>query len=445
MPSPRALLIASAALFAVFVVGLVVTQPRPRAPSPTLPATTAPSPAPPPPGLTVAASAFSATAAAVGADAIRWGPAGGPALLWRPVVDGRAELTGLVPNTRYVATAGDETVTFTTPAVPPTVSATVAAGALRLDDAPFFPLIAWEECPDRWAADLRDGVTLFAGNPCTNLASLLAATAGRAVVAGTTQDAAGTTGPGLIGWFYPDEADARGYTGRTLASAGPGARFLTLTSHFFPLAAPLPTGRGMYDGLVRRADVVGFDLYPLQELCRPELLPWVYDAQASLRELARPRATFQWIEDRELNCPDAADTVTPATIRVESWLAIAGGATGLGFFPGNWDAAVGNTIRGIAHRVRALLPALVQPPVAIGVTPAVPGVRASGRTFGGAFYVIAVNAGARAASVTLRANELGNRSFDEADRSALVRAHDGALAIALPAMSARIYVAPPQP
>jgi hypothetical protein len=436
---------ASAALLAVFVVGLVVVQPRTRAPSPTLPTTTTRPPPPPPPGLSVDASAFSATAAAAGADAIRWGPVGGRALLWQPVVDGRAELTGLVPNTRYVATSGDETVTFTTPAVPVTVSATVAAGALRLGGAPFFPLIAWKECPDRWTADLRDGITLFAGNPCTNLASLLTATAGRAVVAGTTEDVAGTTGPGLIGWFYPDEADARGYTGRTLASAGPGVRFLTITSHFFPFAAPLPTGRGMYDGLVRRADVVGFDLYPLQELCRPELLPWVYDAQASLRELARPRATFQWIEDRELNCPDAADAVTPATIRVESWLAIAGGATGLGFFPGNWDAAVGSTIRGIAHRVRELLPALVQPPVAIGVSPAVPGVRTSGRTFGGAFYVIAVNAGAQAASVTLRANELGDRSFVEAGRSALLRAHDGALAIALPAMSARIYVAPPRP
>jgi hypothetical protein len=434
---------ASAALFAVFVVGLVVLQPRTRAPSPTLPATTT-RPPPPPPGLSVDASAFSATAAAAGADAIRWGPAGGRALLWQPVVDGRAELTGLVPNTRYVATSGDETVTFTTPAVPATVAATVAAGALRLGGAPFFPLIAWKECPDRWTADLRDGITLFAGNPCTNLASLLTDTAGRAVVAGTTEDVVGTTGPGLIGWFYPDEADARGYTGRTLASAGPGVRFLTITSHFFPLAAPLPTGRGMYDGLVRRADVVGFDLYPLQELCRLELLPWVYDAQASLRELARPRATFQWIEDRELNCPDAADAVTPATIRVESWLAIAGGATGLGFFPGNWDAAVGSTIRGIADRVRALLPALVQPPVAIGVSPAVPGVRTSGRAFGGAFYVIAVNAGAQAASVTLRANELGDRSFVEAGRSALLRAHDGALAIALPAMSARIYVAAPQ-
>jgi hypothetical protein len=442
MPSPRALLLASAALCAVVIVGLLFTRPRPPTSGTTPPgATTAPTPTTP---LNVVSSAFSAIVEAPGADTIRWGPAGGSALLWQPVVDGRATLTGLLPNTRYVGTAGGETVTFSTGAVPATVSATVRGGALQLDGAPFFPLMAWQECPDRWEPDLADGLTLFAGNPCTNLASLLTAVAGRAVVAGTAQDVSGTTGPALIGWFYPDEADARGYTGRTLASAGPGARFLTITSHFFPLAAPLPRGRGMYTGLIQRADVVGFDLYPLQELCRPELLPWVYDAQVWLRELARPRATFQWIEDRELNCPDATDAVTPATIRVESWLAIAGGATGLGFFPGNREDAVRHAIRGVAHRVRQLLPALVRQPVPIGVSPAAPDVRAAGRLFGGAFYVIAVNAGAQASSVTLTADELADRRLVSAGRPDLLRAHDGTLPVTLPGMSVRIYVAPPQ-
>jgi len=74
----------------------------------------------------------------------------------------------------------------------------------------------------------------------------------------------------------------------------------------------------MYPELVARADVVGFDLYPLQELCRPELLPWVYDAQAELRRLAPGKPTFQWIEEREMKCPQPEDAVTPATIRVES-------------------------------------------------------------------------------------------------------------------------------
>jgi hypothetical protein len=442
MPSPRALLLASAALFGAFVVGLLVVRPRAPAPATTTSARTTPSP--PAPKLSVVPSAFTAQADAPDATVIRWGPAGGRPLLWQPVAQGHAELTGLLPNTRYTATAGHDTVTFRTASVPPTVSATVADGALRLDGDPFFPVLAWEECPDRWEPDLRDGVTLFAGNPCTNLGSLLAAVAGRVVVAGTAQDATGTTGPGLIGWFYPDEADARGYTGRTLASVEPGARFLTLTSHFFPEAAPLPAGRAMYAGLVRRTDVVGFDLYPLQELCRPDLLPWVFDAQAFLRRLAQPRATFQWIEDRELKCPSAADAISPATIRVESWLAIAGGATGLGFFPGNFDESARRGIRSVTRQIRALLPALVRPPVPIAISPAAPDVRSSGRVLGGAFYVSAVNAGAASAAVTLTAPQLEYRRFLSADGGGRLDAHRRSLAVALPPMSVRIYVSPPQ-
>jgi hypothetical protein len=199
----------------------------------------------------------------------------------------------------------------------------------------------------------------------------------------------------------------------------------------------------MYGGLVRRTDVVGFDLYPLQELCRPELLPWVYDAQVSLRRLAGRRATFQWIENREMKCPQASAAVTPSTIRVESWLAIAGGATGLAFFPGNWETTTAGVIRGITGRIHALLPALVQPPLPITIVPAVRTVRASARAFGGALYVIAVNAGATRAAVAVRSGELGSRAFTTIGRSEQLRARSGGLTIVLPPMSVRIYVAPP--
>ena len=117
----------------------------------------------------------------------------------------------------------------------------------------------------------------------------------------------------------------------------------------------------MYPGLVAKADVVGFDLYPLQELCRRELLPWVFDSQRELVRLAHGKPTFQWIEIREMKCHNAAAAVTPRTIRVESWLAIAGGAHGLGFFPNDWGSNVGTVLRGIAARIRQLEPALLRP------------------------------------------------------------------------------------
>ncbi|HET8527387.1 MAG TPA: hypothetical protein VFL60_00615 [Gaiellaceae bacterium] len=386
VPSPRVLLACSAVLFAVVAVGILLTRPQRR---------TAPPPAPPPPPVTIAAGAYEAAVSAPPGTVVRWGPAG-----TRPLLRTTSGLlTGLAPNTRYVALVGGRRLAFTTAAVPETAAATARHGVLRVDGAPVFPLIAWQECPDRWTQDVDAGVTLFAGDPCTGLPSLVAGVAGRALVAGTSDDTPGVAGP--IGWFLQDEADARGLTGTTVTAGGPGLRFLTLTSHFFAGAAPLPGGRGMYRGLVARADVVGFDLYPLQELCRPDLLPWDFDAQQALRRLAPGKPTFQWIEVRELGCPQPEDAVTPATIRVESWLAIAGGATGLGFFPGNWDPAATAAIRGVARRIRQLGPALLRPPLPVRVEPADAWVRASARRYGGTTFTIAVNAGTAAAAVAL--------------------------------------------
>jgi hypothetical protein len=451
-PSPRALLASSAALLVLFAIGLALTR-HPRArPAVT---TTAP-PAFAIGHVQVQPGAFTATLTwrtPVDSTAVvNWGPHGMRPLLWaRQDAWGtthRLRLTGLTPNTRYrvsiaAAAQDEETDTrdleLTTGPVPATVTATTRGEVVRIDGAPFFPLITWQECPDRWAPDVRDGINLFAGNPCTGLQNLLTALAGRALAAGTTEDVPGTTGPGLIGWFYADEADARGLAVESLAAGGPGLRFLTLTSHFFSQAAPLPTGRSMYPALAARADVVGFDLYPLQELCRPELLPWVFDAQRELRQLAPGKPTYQWIEEREIKCPQPAAAVTPATIRVESWLAIAGGATALAFFPNDWSAPTGRVIGGIAARIRQLEPALLQPPLDVTVEPAAPDVRASARTYGGAVYVIAVNAGTAPASVQLHSPELGSRRVTGG-----AQARDGTLAVTLPAHSVRIYIAAPE-
>ena len=399
-PSPRVLLAASLVLAVITAIGVVLTRHGPATTPVTPPSRPLP---PPPPPVRVAAGAFAAVVSWRGNPeaTVSWGPSGMRPLLEAPGREGRLPLTALFPGTRYrVSVEGVGTATFRTALAPPAARAATGHGVLRVDGAPFFPLIAWEECPGRWAPDLAAGINLFGGNPCTGLASLLAALKGRALAAGTTEDVPGTTGPGLIGWFLADEADARGYTGETLpAPGGPGIRFLTLTSHFFPLAAPLPAGRGMYAGLVDRADVVGLDLYPLQELCRPDLLPWVFDAQQELRRLAPGKPTFQWIEERVMKCPEVP--VTPATIRAEAWLAIAGGAAGLAFFPSDWSPSVTYVIRGIANRVRQLEPALLRRPRPVVVTPAAPMVRASAREFGGRRYVIAVNAGTAAARVAL--------------------------------------------
>jgi hypothetical protein len=343
-------------------------------------------------------------------------------------------LDALAANTSYTVNVTAQSIdgrraasilTFRTASAPTAVSASVDDGTIRVNGGAFFPLISWKPCPDHWALGITDGIDLFGGNECTGLSALTTGIAGQALAAGTAEDAPTDT-PSLLGWFYPDEADARGLT--TLTPAGGGLHFLTLTQHFFSGAAALPAGRGMYPGLIAAADVVGFDLYPLQELCRPDFLAADFDAQQQLVALAGGKPTFQWIEVREMKCPGVP--VTNASIRAESWLALAGGAHGLGFFPNDWNAQTGAAIASVAARVRQLEPALLQPAEPVQIQSSSPDVRASARTYNRARYVLVVNAGTAPASVTIP--ELGS--------SAIVLGSGGT---ALPPLGVRIYVVPP--
>jgi hypothetical protein len=304
---------------------------------------------------------------------------------------------------------------------------------------PFFPVIAWQQCAEQLNGSVAAGIDLFAGSQCLALPDLLASLHGRALVAGSDDaDEAGT-----LGAFYPDEADARGYTGSTLAAAPQGVRFLTLTSHFFSGAAPLPAGRDMYPSLVAAADIVGFDLYPLQELCRPDMLPAVFDAQRELVQLAAGKPTFQWIEARSMKCGDTGPAaVTPATIRAESWLSLAGGARGLAYFPPDWQQGADAVVAKVVRRVRQIEPALLQPVIPVAVE-ASPGVRASARAYEGALYVIAVNGGDTPSDVRLTLPALRDRPLLVlgGERTAAV---GGVISDRLPPLGVRIYVAPPE-
>jgi hypothetical protein len=359
-------------------------------------------------------------------------------LLWtddpRSTTTHDVTLDALAANTSYTVSVTAQsisgaraatTLTFRTAPAPASVSASIENGAIRVNGGAFFPLISWKACPDHWALGVTDGIDLFGGNECTGLSALTDGIAGQALAAGTSEDAP-VDAPGLLGWFYPDEADARGLT--TLAPTGPGLHFLTLTQHFFSGAAALPAGRGMYPSLIAAADVVGFDLYPLQELCRPDFLAADFDAQQQLTALAGGKPTFQWIEVRQMKCPNVP--VTNATIRAESWLALAGGAHGLGFFPNDWSAQTGAAIASVAARVRQLEPALLAPVEPVQIESSSPDVRASARTFHGARYVFVVNAGTTPASVSIP--ELGT--------SAIVL---GSRGTALAPLGVRIYVLPP--
>ena len=99
--------------------------------------------------------------------------------------------------------------------------------------------------------------------------------------------------------------------------------------------------------------MIGFDLYPLQEWCRPERMDDVFYSQQELVKLSGAAAHVPVDRGRRLEVPRRRDGVTPAIDRAESWLAIAGGAHGLGFWPAQWPSANARAIAGVGAGRRA--------------------------------------------------------------------------------------------
>jgi hypothetical protein len=396
------------------------------------PTTTAPTQAPPP--ATLQASPVSPSAVRIswqGGGRAALGLHGQAPTIWAS--GGSAVIGGLSFLASYDVTAGSSTVTVQ-PAAPSDVTASTGGGNLLLGGQPFFPLLLWGQCPS-YDGLLAAGINLFLNNPCGGLEAQVGALGGKGL---SLAEAPGGSGQGVIGSYYPDEADAHGFRGSNLPPAL-GVRFITLSNHFFSAAAPLRQGRGMYPSLVAKSDVVGFDLYPLQNWCRRDALPDVYSAQRELVALAAGKPTFQWIETARMDCP--VDEVTPETVRAESWLAIAGGARGLGFFPIGWTGEVSGAIAQVGHDVQALGPALLAPEAAVSADGP---VKVGARALNGAFYVFAVNPTFGAVRTTVSAPDLDGRPLQVLDENRTVTPKDGAFADDFAPLAVHLYVAAPR-
>jgi hypothetical protein len=395
----------------------------------------------------IAVGPFSATvewAAANPPARIGYGlPELGPTM-WARVTARRATLTGLRLATTYRVWAGDATLDVATQSPPASPTAGIGGGAILLDGQPFFPLLVLAQCPSGYEPTLAAGITLYVENPCGGIAAQTEALAGRALSL-TSADEAGLGGAGVIGWYYPDEADLKGMTGASLPqfptlAATARLRVLTLTSHFQAGSALLPGGRGVYPGLIAQADVVGFDLYPLQEYCSAARLAEVASAQRELVALAGGRPTFQWIEASTWKCHGAAIRVTSATVRAESWLAVVGGARGLGYFPAGWDAAVTPGIAAVSKEIAALGAALLVPDAHASASGP---VVATARDVNGAAYVFAVNPTRSTVHATLSASGIAGRALSVVGESRTVRAEGDSFADDFGPLAVHLYVAAP--
>ena len=101
---------------------------------------------------------------------------------------------------------------------------------------------------------------------------------------------------------------------------------------------------------------------------------------------------------------------TPDTVRAETWLAVAGGAAAIGYFPNNWSPAVGAAIGDVNHEISTLTPALIEPAIAASSSLG-SSVRVGARDHNGAVYVIVVNASRTAASSTITVPALVDRTL----------------------------------
>ena len=112
--------------------------------------------------------------------------------------------------------------------------------------------------------------------------------------------------------------------------------------------------------------------------------------QRELVSLTRGKPTFQWIEAGPMeHCRENQDP-TPAVVRAETWLAIAGGARGIGYFPDWWEETIRGEVRLTNREILALAPALLSPVAKANWSTDGP-VRIGARRYNGATYVIAVN------------------------------------------------------
>jgi hypothetical protein len=292
----------------------------------------------------------------------------------------------------------------------------LANGTIKIEGKPFFPIMSWAQSQTEVEDNLDIGVNTFMGVD-GNQQKLVDEIDGRAYVVSRFIDdnKSKQNYYGEIGQHLPDEADGYGIlpedlpktrrveeTGRLI--------FQTLTFHYSAQEAKITRKDGRvitdsdYRDYINNADVIGTDLYPMSHGC---LNPnfgnkpgGVYDYQKELTELAGSKPTYQWIEVNQIEGDCGDNPVTPQITRAEVYLAIAGGADGIGYFTYGWDkgkmnrfdvdSAMRITLKKLSREIETLTPVLLAPeiPIAAGKKAA---IKIGGRDYKGEYYMLAVN------------------------------------------------------
>ena len=187
--------------------------------------------------------------------------------------------------------------------------------------------------------------------------------------------------------------------------------------------------------------MIGFDLYPLQGWCRRDAFQAVYQAQRELVALALGKPTYQWIEVAPMHQCSGLDP-SGATVRAETWLAIAGGARGIGYFPSEWTASVGQAITSVNREIASLAPGLLGQELPVQFDRAGP-VQVGARTFDAATYLIAVNASLRPLRSSFTVPGLLARTALVYGEGRTVSVSGGRITDSFNGLAVHIYIVPP--
>jgi hypothetical protein len=362
-----------------------------------------------------------------------------------PVTTHALVLPDLMPSTAYafeiVTGAATAAGTFTTTAKPAELRFGVDGTRVTANGSLFFPVLSYYQCGATAAAAAAVGINLFMQAPYTGCVGTDPndfATEPPPPSVSVLSDDYSDRGGADAGWYLPDEPDGWGIAPEQLPQLPPSSqtgklRFLNLSQHFYSAQAPINDrfDRNAYKRFAALADVVGFDIYPIVKFCGRVPLLDVFRAQRELMTIFAPgKPTFQWIETSDMTGECPAMQVTPQIVNAETWLAIAGGACGIGYFTNSWTGRLWNRwdlapgveaqlARTIA-RIRALAPMLC---AAYGdvTVPWDTSVAASSRSLNGALYVIAVNSSDRPTRIPFRIDALAGRTLEVLDESRTIK------------------------
>jgi hypothetical protein len=387
-----------------------------------------------------------------------------------PVTEHAAVLPDLAPSTTYafeiVASAATATGTVTTSAAPPDRRFGVAGTHVTANGSLFFPVLSYYQCGASATAAASLGINLFMQAPYTGCVSAnpndFSGEPPPPSVSVLSDDYT-VTGAGNAGWYLPDEPDGWGITPEQLpqlpaASQTGKLRVLNVSQHFYSAQAPINDrfDRNDYKRFVARADLVGFDMYPIVKFCGRVPLLDVFRAQRELMTIYAPgMPTFQWIETGQMTGECPSMQVTPQIVNAETWLAIAGGACGIGYFTNGWTGELWNRwdlapgveaqlARTIAQ-IHALAPMLAGEYGEVTV-PWDTSVAASSRSLNGALYVIAVNSSDQPTTIPFRVDALAGRALEVLSESRTIKPVKKVyFRDSFEPFQVHIYVVPPPP